>query len=199
MALGGTAVALNGQNTVQSDDLGPGAQVKAADVANNAVGGAKIIDGSVTGADISESSLGQVRSALLGGFGRSGSNSSTCDPESTQLSVCTVVTRTLPARARLLLIAHTTAYNNSLSPSASEHWGTGECQIGTTSGPLADTLTPVVVQPGEDRKGLENVSLVGITGPFPAGQHSFGLDCRETDGHIAFMDSGISTVAIAPN
>jgi hypothetical protein len=35
VALGGgtTAVALNGQNTVQSDDLGPGAQVKAADLA----------------------------------------------------------------------------------------------------------------------------------------------------------------------
>ncbi len=37
---GATAVALNGSNTVQSDDLGPGAQVKAADVADNAVKGA---------------------------------------------------------------------------------------------------------------------------------------------------------------
>ena len=36
VALGGgtTAVALNGSNTVQSDDLGPGAQVKAPDVAS---------------------------------------------------------------------------------------------------------------------------------------------------------------------
>jgi hypothetical protein len=34
---GGTALALNGSNTVQSDDIGPGAQVKAADIAANAV------------------------------------------------------------------------------------------------------------------------------------------------------------------
>lgn len=34
---GGTAVALTGSNTVQSDDLGPGAQVKAPDVAANAI------------------------------------------------------------------------------------------------------------------------------------------------------------------
>lgn len=39
VALGGgtTAVALSGHNTVQSDDIGPGAQVKAADIAPNAV------------------------------------------------------------------------------------------------------------------------------------------------------------------
>ncbi len=34
---GGSAVALSGSNTVQSDDLGPGAQVKAPDIAANAV------------------------------------------------------------------------------------------------------------------------------------------------------------------
>jgi hypothetical protein len=78
IALGGgtTAVALNGTNTVQSDDLGPGAQVKAADVADNAVNsadivngqvmnpdilngavtGAKVADGSLTGADIADRS-----------------------------------------------------------------------------------------------------------------------------------------------
>jgi cysteine-rich repeat protein len=54
---GGSAVALNGSNTVQSDDLGPGAQVKAADVAANAVNGSKVVDNSLTGADIQDSSL----------------------------------------------------------------------------------------------------------------------------------------------
>jgi hypothetical protein len=55
---GGTAVALNGQNTVQSDDLGPGAQVKAADVADNAVNGADVVNNSLGGADVKESTLG---------------------------------------------------------------------------------------------------------------------------------------------
>ena len=66
VALGGTAVALNGSNTVQSDDIGPGAQVKAPDVAANAVNGAKIVDNSVTGRDVNESTLnGFVRGRML--------------------------------------------------------------------------------------------------------------------------------------
>lgn len=60
---GGTAVALNGSNTVQSDDLGPGAQVTAADVAHNAVTSANIVDGSITGADITNSSIGSAKFA----------------------------------------------------------------------------------------------------------------------------------------
>ena len=53
---GGTAVALNGANTVQSDDLGPGAQVKAADVADNAVNSADMAPESVTGLDVKNQS-----------------------------------------------------------------------------------------------------------------------------------------------
>jgi hypothetical protein len=49
---GGTAVALSGTNTVQSDDLGPGAQVKAPDVADNAVNSADVVNESLTGADV---------------------------------------------------------------------------------------------------------------------------------------------------
>jgi hypothetical protein len=60
---GGTAVALNGTNSVQSDDLGPGAQVKAADVADNAVSSADIANGQVKGADVAEGTLGQVPDA----------------------------------------------------------------------------------------------------------------------------------------
>jgi hypothetical protein len=63
---GGTAAALHGHNTVQSDDLGPGAQVKAADVANNAVNGGNIADNSVTGDDVKESTLnGLVRGRII--------------------------------------------------------------------------------------------------------------------------------------
>ncbi len=49
---GGTAVALNGANTVQSDDLGPGAQVKAPDVAANAVNGSDVVDSSLNSVDL---------------------------------------------------------------------------------------------------------------------------------------------------
>jgi hypothetical protein len=53
---GGTAVALSGTNTVQSDDLGPGAQVKAPDVAAGAVGSAAVVNESLTGQDIKNQS-----------------------------------------------------------------------------------------------------------------------------------------------
>jgi hypothetical protein len=53
---GGTAVALTGSNIVQSDDLGPGAQVRAPDVADNAVGSPDVINNSLTGADIKNKS-----------------------------------------------------------------------------------------------------------------------------------------------
>jgi hypothetical protein len=56
VALGGGAYALSGSNTVQSDDLGPGAQVKAADVAENAVNGSDVKDGSLSLADLSAGS-----------------------------------------------------------------------------------------------------------------------------------------------
>jgi len=48
VALGGGAYALSGSNTVQSDDLGPGAQVKAPDVAANAINSAAIQNGQVS-------------------------------------------------------------------------------------------------------------------------------------------------------
>ena len=53
---GGSAVALNGTNTVQSDDLGPGAQVKAPDVAAGAVGSAAVTNESLTGQDVKNQS-----------------------------------------------------------------------------------------------------------------------------------------------
>ncbi len=49
---GGTAVALKGKNTVQSSDIGPGAQVKSSDIAANAVKGSDIDNGSIAGRDV---------------------------------------------------------------------------------------------------------------------------------------------------
>ena len=57
VSLSGTAAALSGSNTVQSDDLGPGAQVTAPDVAANAVDSPDITNNSLTGADVNEASL----------------------------------------------------------------------------------------------------------------------------------------------
>jgi hypothetical protein len=67
---GGTAVALSGSNTVQSDDLGPGAQVKAADVADNAVNSQDVVNESLTGADIkNRSGVDTCKAPLTAKFG----------------------------------------------------------------------------------------------------------------------------------
>ena len=65
---GGTAVALNGANSVQSDDLGPGAQVTAPDVAANAVNGSDVVNNSIAGADVSESTLQGVNASSVSGL-----------------------------------------------------------------------------------------------------------------------------------
>jgi hypothetical protein len=68
---GGTAVALSGSNTVQSDDLGPGAQVKAPDVADNAVNSADVVNESLTGTDIkNRSGVETCRTPLTARYGR---------------------------------------------------------------------------------------------------------------------------------
>jgi len=92
---GGTAVALSGSNTVQSDDLGPGAQVKAADVADNAVNGADVQDGSLRQADLGV----RVRDARQpdGGAG------SFCG-SGAQFDTCATVLFNNPRDQRILLI-----------------------------------------------------------------------------------------------
>ena len=64
---GGTAVALNGANSVQSDDIGPGAQVKAADVADNAINSADIQNGQVSVRDTNKVIPSGRRSAARSG------------------------------------------------------------------------------------------------------------------------------------
>src|SRR5687768_18167288 len=77
---GGTAVALSGSNTVQSDDLGPGAQVTAPDVAANAVNGSDVVNGSIAGADIAASALPKGRKVTRSG--------SACNPGSSTFVDC---------------------------------------------------------------------------------------------------------------
>jgi hypothetical protein len=56
VALGGSAAALSGSDTVQTDDLGPGSQVMAPDVAANAVNGSDVLNGSLGLADLNATS-----------------------------------------------------------------------------------------------------------------------------------------------
>jgi hypothetical protein len=127
---GGSAYALDGSNTVFSDDIVDG-EVKTPDIANaavvtdklaqaavtsgkvkndNLVGGdvadesltgLDVADNSLKGADVDESTLDQVLSAVLGGKGRSaGGNGSACDPDSSAFVDCGFVRLDIPAQNR---------------------------------------------------------------------------------------------------
>jgi hypothetical protein len=198
---GGTAVALNGGNTVFTDDIAndtqpagggnPAGGLQAADLRPNSVGSSEAANNSLTGADVNEGSLGQVPSALLGGFGRSTGDGS-CNPESAQFFVCAVVTRNLPAQARLLLIAEARAQTENQATGGAA----GTCRIGTTAGPLLDTETIVSATQGD----WDHVTLTAVTEPFPPGQHSFGMDCNDSfASNMEYRDAGITAVAISPD
>ena len=69
-AVGGTATALQGRNTVDSGDI-RNKQVKRADIGRNAVNGSRVARDSLGGADVKESTLGLVplagNAAAVGG------------------------------------------------------------------------------------------------------------------------------------
>jgi hypothetical protein len=175
---GGTAVALNGSNTVQSDDLGPGAQVTAADVAANAVNGSNVVDNSLTAADIAPSALP-----------RAGATTSQCDPQTTSFIDCGTATINLVGTSRVLIVT-------------SAMWwvvgdgSAGTCRIrvdGTPFGPDAfpgealDTSTPFIQQ---------SLTLTNVSGPLAAGAHTFGIACSQRRGDIVFGPTHVSAVAL---
>ena len=153
---GETAYALDGHNTVFTDDIVNGevktadigdGQVRGVDVANDTTGfalrGADLANGSLTGADVDESTHGQVPEALaatLGGLGRSTSNHG-CDPESETLETCATVSMTLPAPGRVHLIGRVRAITDD-----GETVGYGSCNFGTNfSGPVTSSSVSIFV------------------------------------------------------
>ena len=74
VALSGSAIALQGQNGVKSDDIANGA-VHRGDVANNAINGTKVANNSITGTDVNESTLDGSQIPGTSGGGGSGAPS----------------------------------------------------------------------------------------------------------------------------
>jgi hypothetical protein len=160
-------------------------------IAPDAVGGEQVKPDSLGGADVQESTLGAVPSATLGGLGRYG-YSGGCDPESSAFVPCSVVNVNLPAPARLLVIGTALA---RAEPGTTH--GSGACRIGTTSGPVL--ASEDVVNATEAGGGFDNITVMAVTGVFPAGPHSFGIDCNEDviDPSIAFPQARVTAVALS--
>jgi hypothetical protein len=182
---GGTAVALTGSNTVQSDDLGPGAQVKAPDVAANAVNGADVVNGSIRGADIASSALSKGRAIT-----------SSCNPTSTAFVDCGSLTINLPRPGlRVLIVASADWYSTGSSPSTA-----GVCRIGVNGAPFGPDAHPGELENVSGEVQTQSVTLTNVTpaGSLGAGNHTIGLACNETAGDIVFGTTYVSAVVLGP-
>ncbi len=144
--LGGGLGAVDlGPDSVGASEVAPDA-LTAADLANNAVGSGEVVDNALTGVDINESTLAQVPSALLGGFGRTGAEGN-CDPESETFVTCAATpVLGVPAGARALILARIRATSEFDADSA-----LGQCRLGTSSiGVVANTTMSFVILNDED-------------------------------------------------
>ena len=143
--------------------------------------GNDIFDGTIHGTDVNEGSLGQVPSALLGGFGRSFGGAG-CNPGSTTFVNCGFQTLNLPSQARVLLVGHVTSYNPG---------NFGLCRLVTNLGVLPNTEVQT--------EAYETIALTAVTGGVGPGLIDFGVECNQTSGDISYDEIGLSAVAIAAN
>jgi hypothetical protein len=191
VALGGTATAVTyvvssnsqiGPNTISGHKPPTG---KHSNVIAGSINGQDVADNSVRGADVVESSLGEVRSATLGGLGGQPGNDFPCDPESTTFTgACASADLTLPAPSRVLVIGEIRA-----EPDVGNGNGGGSCKVSGMPSP-----EPVFVNGGQ----TDVMSVSGITDVLQPGTYSFGLVCNETASGIRYFDGNVSVVALSP-
>ena len=187
-----------GTNEIRSadvrDDTLAGGGLTSSDLRSGSVGSAEV-DG-LRGADIVESSLGQVPSARLGGIGRS-ERINDCDPESGLFIACAFTELDVPPPgARALVLGDLSA-----RPDASEDFGIGDCQIHVDrlGGPLPGTRRTFKVNDADDP---DVGALVAVTPPLSPGLTAFGVTCQDASGitgGIRYLDVGVSVVLISNN
>jgi hypothetical protein len=144
-------------------------------IKSNAVKSGKVADDSLTGADVAEPTLGRVPSALLGGFGRSGSVV-TCNPEGFTFIPCAgTEILDVPPGARALVLGRARAFVE-----ADSFAGDGTCRL-TASSIGAVPGSDMSFSVDDDTNSSENGTLVAITPSLPAGATSFGIECNDQD------------------
>jgi hypothetical protein len=195
----GTAYALDGKNTVFTDDIVNG-EVRSADVADDttafALKGIDIANNSLTGSDVKESTLGEVPSALsaaVGGTGRSSSLAG-CDPADENRVTCTTVSMTLPAPSRVLLLGRVRAITDD-----GQTVGFGSCDLGTNfSGPVTGSTVEIATTQND----LEQIPLMAVTPVIDAAGVMFGVDCNQENTHgggIRYDFISLTAVALSNN
>jgi hypothetical protein len=201
----GSADIIDGQ--VKSVDVGNG-EIKSADVQDQSLTtfdvstflGADVVDNSLTGADVDEATLGTVPSSVLGGLGRPGlrqngqTGPGSCDPETTTFLNCDIAaTINLSRPARVFVIGTVRALSVPAAISAF-----GNCQLGTTSGPIPGTTSKAsTAGTSGGFQDTQHMTMAGLTGVLPAGQHAVGVDCNQTADDISYDQAQVTAVALS--
>ena len=168
---------------LSGSDVGD-SSLSGSDVGDGSLTGEDVSNSSLTGADIDEGSLGQVPSAVLGGYGRSFSGTG-CNPTGASYIDCGYVTLNLPAQARVLLTAVTRSY----TPGGSNQFGF--CRLATSNGVLSGTSVGAIA-----RDALALTAVTGLSGP---GSVDFGIECNQEGADIAYEEVRVSAVALSAN
>lgn len=195
----GGAYALAGTNTVFSDDIVSG-NVRNSDLAANAVSSAKIVDESLTGDDILETTLNPVPVAAQGGTGRYGF-SGQCDPEGSgatrSLFVdCSSVQITLARPGRLLITGTVTA-------SSTAEWALGACRLEVGGDPIL--ASEIEFDWDAEDRGTHSVlpgATTAVSHAYSPGTYVVGIECRENrtaggDGRISFPVARVTAVSLS--
>jgi hypothetical protein len=147
-----------------------------------------VVNESLRGIDIKEGTLGQVRTATVGGLGRSAADTFCNPPQTNSYVRCVEVSLNLPSPARVLLNGRITTQRDP----ASAQPAVAQCRWGgvVESGPIIFTT---------DNAGRD-MPLVGLTNVIPAGQgYTFAIECDNAGGNVDYFDSWITAVAISPS
>jgi hypothetical protein len=192
---GGTAVALQGQNTVFTDDIAndtqpasggnPAGGLTAPDLRANSVGSSEVSNGSISGADIAASALPTGRSVT-----------SSCDPTGATFVDCGTMTVNLPRPGlRVLLVESAQWYSDP--PTVAQNYGV--CRMEVDGSPFGPEAKPGEIQDVSGAGSQNTVTLTNVTDPnLGAGNHTFGLACEELSGNIVFGPTYISAVVLGP-
>jgi hypothetical protein len=137
----------------------------------NTVNSTKVVNNSLIGEDIQESSLGTVPSAAQGGTGRYGYEGS-CNPEGGTFEACSTAMVTLGTPGRVLILGQVGAQSEP-----DEDLALGDCRLEAPGGPLVTSETWQNASAGRT-----NATLVAVSHVLPAGTHFVGIACNETRG-----------------
>ena len=208
-ALGGTAYAASlPRKSVGTKQLKTGA-VTAKKIAGGAVGSDAVLDNSLSGADLDESTLQGVNAASLNGqtpadlasIGRSTPATEICGDEQhvSGGQLCASTEITLPVRSRVLVAISATTQVIALDDASGPGSGTDETSfaLGSCAALIDDTRIVASATSGFHVASIGSLSGMKAAGPFDAGTHQLSIRCSEGDGTIAFLNPAASAVTLS--